>query len=88
MNCQAQDCTKAKYSNELCSTHYMAAYRIRKSGQIKSGLDPAIAQAVAKRHGAHDCCEKCDCKKIHGRGLCNTHYAQMLRARKKINASL
>jgi hypothetical protein len=88
MNCQAQDCNREKYTVGLCQAHYMAAYRIRKSGLTKSGLDPAIAQAIPKRHGSHDCCQKCDCKKIHGKGLCGTHYAQMLRARKKSNASL
>lgn len=85
MNCLAKDCTRTVHSNALCTKHYMAAYRIRKSGSTKSGLDPAIELAVQKRHGAYAHCTQCDSPKIHGRGLCGTHYAQMLRARKKQN---
>lgn len=83
INCSVKNCTNGKYSIGLCKTHYMTAYRLRKSGRPAS--DPAIGAAVPKRHGAYEHCQKCERTEIHGRGLCGTHYAQMLRARKKQN---
>ena len=82
MNCQAKDCNKANYSRSLCQAHYMAAYRLRKSGGLT--LDPAIQMAVYESFTSK-ICVKCP-SPVHGNSLCNTHYAQMLRARKKINA--
>lgn len=86
MNCLAKDCNNTEHTRGLCKAHYMAAYRLRKSGGIT--LDPAIYAAIQKSHGAYEHCQKCERTEIHGRGLCGTHYAQMLRARKKNNASL
>lgn len=83
MNCLAENCTNDRYTRGLCQAHYMAAYRLRKSGGIT--LDPAIYAAIQKSHGAYEHCQKCERTEIHGRGLCGTHYAQMLRARKKTN---
>lgn len=79
MNCSAKDCTKTEYSRGLCQAHYMAAYRLRKSGGIT--LDPAIQMAVYQKFGSKTCSE-CAAP-VHGKGLCGTHYARLLRARKQ-----
>jgi hypothetical protein len=64
----------------------MAAYRVRKSGLPKSGLDPAINLVVSAKFGSKVCSECAS--PVHGKGLCGTHYARLLRARKKQNSSL
>lgn len=84
--CLVENCTRDKYTRGLCQTHYMAAYRVRKSGQTKSGLDPAINLVVAEKFGSKTCSE-CELP-VHGKGLCGTHYARLLRARRKQNASV
>ena len=84
--CSVKVCMKNQYSRGLCQAHYMAAYRVRKSGSVKSGLDPAINLVVAEKFGSKACSE-CAAP-VHGKGLCGTHYARVLRARKKQNAGL
>jgi hypothetical protein len=62
----------------------MKAYRLRKSGGVT--FDPAIQTAVYEAFGSKVCAE-CAAP-VHGKGLCGTHYARLLRARKKQNSSL
>ena len=82
MNCSAENCNNDKYSRGLCQAHYMAAYRLRKSGGIT--LDPAIQMAVYEAFGSKTCTE-CGAP-VHAKNLCGTHYARLLRAGKKQNA--
>lgn len=84
--CSVENCSRNKYTRGLCQAHYMAAYRVRKSGLPKSGLDPAINLVVSAKFGSKVCSECAS--PVHGKGLCGTHYARLLRARKKQNSSL
>lgn len=76
--CLVDGCENNKHSLGLCQNHYMTAYRLRKSGRTSS--DPVISSAVAPKFGSKICSE-CAAP-VHGKGLCGTHYARLLRKRK------
>jgi hypothetical protein len=80
--CLAENCNNKGYSRGLCRKHYMAAYRLRKSGGVT--FDPAIQTAVYARFDLKTCTE-CGAS-VHAKGLCGTHYARLLRSGKKQNA--
>lgn len=77
--CSVENCGNNKHSLGLCQNHYMAAYRLRKSGRTSS--DPAIVSAIPPKFGSKICSE-CAAP-VHGKGLCGTHYARLLRARRQ-----
>jgi len=78
MKCTAQDCTNELLTVGLCRKHYQTAYRIRK-GETATTNDPAISNAITPRFT-----KTCHCGRTsRAQGLCATHYAQKMRAKRK-----